>query len=425
MNGDGLVENAARKKVTGRLLVIFTVMMVLLTFFSNTINNFTLPRVTLESPSSGVLIKEISGKGNVEAKAVHEEYADGNYKVLEVMVKAGDYVKKGQPILSLDIDTLKASILDEKAKYRQMELALMKLKDKSSLQRYDNNIASAAENLEKQKKNYQDIKLLYEAGFETANKLKDAETALNSAERSYASAVQEKEDFKRDNLREIENAELNLEIQGRKLQALNERAANNGVYTASADGVITELNFGKGAVANGSKPLFKLADASEGFQVTIPVDRELADYLMPGDKMNITITSLGDKQVSGKLVQIKENLQGTLPDGDYKNLLIDIEDEELQGGENVQLITSKRTRQYPVLVPNSTVYADSDGYYVYVVRKKDSPLGTESYVQRVNVTVGDSDSSMTAILDGIGPMDKVVTGSTKPLSDGAKVVVEE
>jgi len=421
LNREEFVENAARKKVTGKLLVIFVVMMVLLTFFSNTINNFTLPRVTLESPTRGALIKEISGKGTVEAKSVYEEYIDTNLKVLEVNVKAGDSVKKGQPILSLDFEDLKANLQDENAKYRQMQIALEKLKDKSNLQSYDNNIASAMENLEKQKKNYQDIKTLYDSGFETAYKLKDAETAMNSAQRSYDTAVQAKEDFKKDSLRDIENAELNLEIQARKLQSLDKKAANNGVYTAPADGVITELNFSEGAVANGTKPLFKLADASEGFQLTIPVDRDLADYVMSGDKVDIDIISLGDKTVAGKLVRIKENLQ----DGDYKDLLIDIEDEELQGGESAQIIISKKTRQYPALVPNSAVYADSDGYYVYVVKKKDSPLGTESYVQRVDVIAGDSDSTMTAVLKGITPMEKVVSGSTKSLSGGDRVVVEQ
>ncbi len=421
MSREEFVENAARKKVTGKLLIIFVVMMVLLTFFSNTINNFTLPRVTLESLARGALIKEISGKGTVEAKSVYEEYIDSNFKVLEVHVKAGDLVKKGQPILSLDIEDLKASLQDESAKYRQMQIALEKLKDKSNLQSYDNNIASAVENLEKQKKNYQDTKILYDAGIETAYKVKDAETAMNSAQRSYASAVQAKEDFKKDSLRDIENAELNLEIEARKLQSLNEKAANNGVYTAPAEGVITELNFSEGAMANGSKPLFKLADASEGFQLTIPVDRDLADYVMTGDKVDIDITSLGDKAVVGRIAQIKENLQ----DRDYKDLLIDIEDEELQGGESAQIIISKKTKQYPALVPNSAVYADSDGYYVYVVKKKDSPLGTESYIQRADVTVGDSDSTMTAVLNGITPMEKVVSGSTKPLSSGDKVVVEQ
>jgi len=137
--------------------------------------------------------------------------------------------------------------------------------------------------------------------------------------------------------------------------------------------------------------------------------------------VDVSIISLGDKAVSGKIAQVKANLQN----GDDKELLIDVEDEELQGGETAQIIISKKTRQYSALVPNSAVYTDSDGSYVFIVRKKDSPLGTESYVQRVAVVIEDSDGTKTAIGNGIMLRDKVVSGSTKPLSEGDRVVVEQ
>ncbi|KUO75422.1 MAG: hypothetical protein APF77_01390 [Clostridia bacterium BRH_c25] len=421
MNHEELIEYAARKKVTGKLLVIFIVMMVLLTFFSNTINNFTFPRVTLESPAGGALVKEISGKGAIEAKSVFEEYVDTSLKVLNVNVQAGDVVKKGQPIISLDIDELKSSLQDENAKYRQQQIALEKLKEGSAQFSLDNNIEIALEDLEKQKKNYQNIKTLYDSGYESAQELKNAETAMNNAERHYNSAVQAKDDFVRENLRDIENAELNLGIAARRIEALKKKAANNGVYAAPADGIITELNFNEGTMASSTKPLYKLAETSGGFQLAVSIDRDLAAYVKPGDKVDVSIISLGDKAVSGKIAQVKANLQN----GDDKELLIDVEDEELQGGETAQIIISKKTRQYSALVPNSAVYTDSDGSYVFIVRKKDSPLGTESYVQRVAVVIEDSDGTKTAIGNGIMLRDKVVSGSTKPLSEGDRVVVEQ
>lgn len=416
-----IAEYAAKRKVSGKLLVIFIVMMVLLTFFSNTINNFTLPRVTLESPVRGSLIKEISGEGTIEAKSVFEQYIDTNLTVLEVNVQVGDSVRKGQPVLSLDIGELKSGLEDEKAKYRQMQLALDKLKDGSSLQSYENNIQIALENLEKQKKSYKDTKTLYDSGSVSGNELKNAEAAVNNAQRDYDSAVQSKSSFISNNLRDIENAQLNLEIEGRKIDNLKNKIANGGIYTAPADGIITELNFSEGAMANSSKPLFKLAEPGQGFQLTVPVDRELAAYVKQGDTVDVDITSLGDKMVDGSISRIKESQQN----GDDKELVIDIKDEELQGGENAQILISKKTGQYSALVPNSAVYTDSDGYYVLVVKKKDSPLGKESYVQRVDVTVADSDSTKTAITNGIMPMDKVVSGSTKDLSDGDRVIVEQ
>ncbi|HYE12707.1 MAG TPA: efflux RND transporter periplasmic adaptor subunit [Patescibacteria group bacterium] len=418
---DELVDYARRKNVTGKLLVTFIIMMVLLTFFSNTINNFTLTRVTLESSTRGALVKEISGEGRIEATTVFEQYIDTNLKVLDVYVQAGDTVKQGQAILDLDIDGLKSSLQDENARYRQQQITLDKLRDSSSLLNYDSNIERALENMEKQTKNYQDIKTLFDSGYELESNVRNAEIAMNDAKRTYNKAVQDKDEFLRNNQRDIENAQLNLEIAARRIDTLNKQVANNGTYVATADGIITELNFIKGTMANSSKPLFKLAEASGGFQFTVSVHRDLAAHIKAGDEVDVYITSLGDKGIKGQLAQIKEDLQN----GDNKELLIDVKDEELQGGENAQIMISKRTKQYSALVPNSAVYSDSDGYYVFVVKKKDSPLGTESYVQRVDVTVEDSDSTMTAVGNGIMSMDKVVTESTRSLADGDRVVVEQ
>ncbi|KPU46146.1 multidrug resistance protein MdtA [Oxobacter pfennigii] len=416
-----LMDYAKRKKITGKLLVIFMITMVLLTFFSNTINNFTLPRVTLEKPSGGALIKEISGEGIIEAKLVIEEYTDTSLKVLDVNVQAGDTVRAGQQILSLDIDSLKSSLEDEKAKYQQQQISLNKLKDSSNIITLDNNIETALENLTQKTKEYQDIKTLYEHGYESEKNLKNAEAAMNTAQRSYDSSLMAKESYIKENQQDIENGQLNLEIAARRIEALEKQVANNGIYMASAGGIITEVNFSKGSMANSSKPLFKLAETSGGFQVDIPVDRDLAGYVTIGDSVDVRITSLGDKVVKGAVAQIKEELQN----GDNKVLVIDVNDQELQGGEKGQIYISNKTKQYSALVPNSSVYTDNNGYYVFVIKKNDGPLGTENYVQRADVTVEDSDSTMSAIVNGIMPMDKIVTDSTKSLSDGDKVVVVE
>jgi HlyD family secretion protein len=418
-----LIDYTRRKKFTGKLLLLFTTMMVLLTFFSNTIHNFTLPRITVEKPTSGALIKEISGEGTIEAKSVFEQFIEAgtNPIVKEVHVQAGDIVKKDQPIITLDIDDLKSNLQDENAKYKQLQIALGKLKDSSNLTTLNNNIETALGNKNQKTKTYQDAKALYDSGFESANNLQNAKTAMEDAQRNYDSALQSKETFIKNNQKDIENAELNMEIEARKIDALNKQVAKNGVYIAPADGMITELNFNKGALANSSKALFKLAETSGCFQLTITADDNLADFIKSGDAVDVYIASLGDKKVAGNITQTKINSK----DGDKKDLLIDVKDDMLQGGEKAKVTISKKTKQYSTLVPNSAVYTDSDGSYVFVVKEKKAPLGTESYVQKVTVTALDSDSTKSAIVNGITPMDKIVTKSTKTLSDGDRAVIDQ
>lgn len=420
MMRDELMDYTKRKKAAGRLLAIFVSAMALLTFFSNTINNFLLPGVAADNPSRGALIKEISGEGIIEAKNVYEEYTDTNLKVLEVMVGEGDSVKKGQPILRLDIEELENELKEEEIKYRQLQLALERLKDGSTLRSYDRAIEKAKENLEKNSEDYTRTKILYGSGAVPESELKDSERGMKIAEKEYDIALQDREDRKNENIRDIENAELDLQLQEVRLNSLRGSIANGGLYTALGDGIITELSFSEGTMANSTKPLFRLAETSGGFQLSISVDSEQADYVEQGDKANVTITSGGDTRVEGRMARVKEDLQ----DGGRKELLIDVGGEGLTGGESCYAVISKRTQQYEGLVPNSAVYTDSEGTYVYVVRKSDGPLGAESYVQRTPVTVLDSDSTKTAVI-GVMPMDEVVTGSTKPLSDGGRVVVEQ
>lgn len=419
---EGIVDYIKRNKVTGKMIVIFVLVMVFFTFFSSTINNLMLPRVTLEKPSSGSLIKEISGQGTVLAKSSFEPYIESSLQVKDVMVNAGDSVKKGQQILSLDIENLKSSLQDENARYSQQKIALSRLTDSGSLLTYDNNIEAALENKNVQENNYQCTKTLYDSGFESLDNLKKAEKDKNDAERNYNAAVEAKAKFQRDNQRDIENAQLNLGIQGRKVESLKAQVENDGIYTADADGVITEINFAKGTMANNSKPLYKLSDVSMGYEFKITVDNDLADYVKIGDDVNVNVVSLGSKRAAGKISKITDSEQDR---GEKKDIYIDVQADGIMGGESAEAYVSKKTQAYNVLVPNSAVYTDSNGSYILAAKQKDGPLGVENYLQKVSVTVADSDNEKTALTNGIMPNDKIVVQSSKPVSDGDRVVIEQ
>ncbi|MBQ8369483.1 MAG: hypothetical protein IJY35_05860, partial [Clostridia bacterium] len=94
------------------MFIIFLVILLLLTFFSNTILNYSLPEVSAQYANYGTLSTAIKANGTVKANesynVIYEEAqaeADGGVvqsrKVLSVYVKEGQTVEKDAPILQL------------------------------------------------------------------------------------------------------------------------------------------------------------------------------------------------------------------------------------------------------------------------------------------------------------------------------------
>lgn len=385
MNEEIIADDTTRKKKIRKSGLLFIGVMIALTFFSGTINNFSLPRVEAARPTNGTLIKEIFGEGRVEAKATYEEYTDTNLRVKDVMVGLGDRVTKGQPLISLDVDPLKSDYQDEQARCQQLQLSL----------------AGAQDAQDEKQRDYANMKILVEQGAEAAIKLQNAEKALAEAERN------------------CENIRLNLEIQAGTVEKLAGQVANDGVYTAPADGIITQLNFAKGSMSNNSLPLYQLADPGQGFRLIVPVADDLAEYAKPGDTVHVNILSLEGEKAEGKIDKIVENSQHN---EDEKDLWIDVSPEGLAGGEKGEIYFSKKTKPYAALVPNSAVYNDSSGSYVFVLESREGPLGTENYLQKVGVNVEDSDNEKSALTDMV--MGEVVIQSNKPVEDGDRVLKE-
>ena len=82
-------------------LVGFLVVMLLLTFFSNTIMNNSLPQVRTRWPSQGTLSSSVTAEGPIEAIMEEVVESPGNRVVEEVFVQMGEEVEEGQPLLSL------------------------------------------------------------------------------------------------------------------------------------------------------------------------------------------------------------------------------------------------------------------------------------------------------------------------------------
>lgn len=82
--------------------IIFLSVMLVLTFFSNTIMNYSLPEVATQYVQSGMITARIRGTGEVESGNLYEVKVTESRKVSGVAVKVGDEVQKGDVLFYLE-----------------------------------------------------------------------------------------------------------------------------------------------------------------------------------------------------------------------------------------------------------------------------------------------------------------------------------
>lgn len=85
--------------------IIFLSILLVLTFFSNTIMNYSLPEVAAQYVESGTITAKIRGTGVIESGDPYEVMSSLKGRTIEsVKVKAGDKVQKGDTLFTLEED---------------------------------------------------------------------------------------------------------------------------------------------------------------------------------------------------------------------------------------------------------------------------------------------------------------------------------
>ncbi|MCM1329734.1 MAG: hypothetical protein NC253_09880 [Ruminococcus sp.] len=91
-----------RREWVKNAIIIFLVIMLLLTFFSNTIMNYSLPEVSAKYVDGGTLSEQIRGSGTIEANQSYDVKMGETRTIASVEVKVGDEIEKGQTLMKLE-----------------------------------------------------------------------------------------------------------------------------------------------------------------------------------------------------------------------------------------------------------------------------------------------------------------------------------
>ncbi len=105
--------------------IIFLSVMLVLTFFSNTIMNYSLPEVATAYVQPGTITEKVRGTGNVEATDPYNVMTTESRVIASVAVTQGDFVEKDQVIYYLE-EQESEELENAKEELEELELAYMK-----------------------------------------------------------------------------------------------------------------------------------------------------------------------------------------------------------------------------------------------------------------------------------------------------------
>ncbi|MDE6539672.1 MAG: RND transporter [Ruminococcus sp.] len=123
-NKEGYIPNRKRE-IIKNFLIIFLIIMLILTFCSNTIMNKSLAEITTETATSGKLTERIRGSGLVESNQSYDVKIDGNKVIDTIMIKTGQEVKKDDVLFTIgteeseELETAEDSLIELELEYQK------------------------------------------------------------------------------------------------------------------------------------------------------------------------------------------------------------------------------------------------------------------------------------------------------------------
>lgn len=236
----------------------------------------------------------------------------------------------------------------------------------------------------------------------------NAEDSRNSAQHNYA---KETEELAKSNQTDQAGAQVllaQIRQEDQTLKSLEALQAAGGAFLAPSDGIVTEMALTVGADTPAVAGL--LAANEQEYAVTASLTAEQASLLKAGG----TISVMQEQNTgTATLEQVNDDLaQFTVSGTQWKT-----------GAADITVTTMGGTTG--LCLPATAVNSDNAGNFVYLVETKNTVLGVQSVLVRLGVTVEERGDGVVRISGALSGQEQIVSASSKPLSAGTEVRIDE
>ena len=482
--GDGDKKPSGRKDMVKNVAIAFLSVMLLLTFFSNTIMNITLPQVAIQQISYGSISPQIRGTGTVSAEDPYNVTLKETRKISGVALKEGAHVEIGDVIYYLE-DTESSELKEARSDLEELEINYEQTLFSGDVP--DDVISNVRNGKNTTYDTYQNelkaVKDRYETALANDNAVKAEIEYMTQLEAhdvagvNYEALTPEYR-LALPDIEEAEAAELTkdksqLGTYGsqmtlsytQKLALLNQQksrtAAELEQATKAKDEMIKSINTEislcqmRDRIAKKREKLTQLEADSVGASVKAPVagtisslakaagesasaDETIAVIQVDGKDMTTSFSvnnaqaqklRVGDAAKPQNIWQFGDDFKATLTSikndkqdpSNKKMLTFKLESKDLEPGQSISLAIGERSVDYDLVVPNSAIKTGNAGKYILVVNTKSSPLGNRYVASKVEVTVVANDDNYSAISAAVNGDEYVITTANALINPGDQV----
>lgn len=357
--------------------------------------------VTVSKAKLGKDLSTMVWQGTVEPLSSIDVMPNGSGKIIEIPVRAGDYVEAGAVLFQVDNQDAGLQLEQAKASYRAAEASFVNA-EKASQQ--NTSVKPAEIAYTSARDNFNRIHVLYDSGAVSQAEYEGAKAQMDSAEAQLQAAKNGQTGNYDVTKAQMDSAKAALDIVQKRY--------DDCTVKSPISGLVTNISIAQGQMVSPQAKAMTVIDASVK-KVEIQVADLDIDQVQVGTLMKVNMQSLSDS-CQGTVSEVSAVSDATTGMFTVKVLLGDESKVNYIGlGADVRVGDDQEGKS--VYIPTKCIQSDESGSYVYKV--------TDGSVLKTPVTPGKKKNAYTKVSQGLTVGDEVVIQSSKPLTDGGKVRV--
>lgn len=244
-------------------------------------------KVTVEKAASRRIIETVTASGKVQPETEVKLSSEVSGEVVELLVKEGDIVKKGQLLFKVRPDVLRSGFDRASATYSSQKAG----------------VASAAQVLEQSKASFANEEGIYKRNVELFKKKVISVAEFDAAKAAFVTATTNLEGAKQS----LIAAKFNLATSGANVQEASANLAKATIF-APVDGVISKLSVELGDRILGTAQfagteIMRISNLTS-MEVNVDVNENDINRVNVGDSAVIEVDAFEDKKFKGVVTEI-------------------------------------------------------------------------------------------------------------------------